>query len=774
MMADKINLNDIAPKAPGYILAPTVFQLDGDADDYIDWYPTPEVPSPESTVDQPFCWLLVFRSQLAEEAGKPGGKGDAGIRLAGEFMMDMLGRIRSVSLEQHSGKDVRPPSKRFLDSNLMQWGWRYLDSQVPPFRVFDYWVLCSPFQLAWASLPHLDSKAHVCASAKFKAWADERGLEKLDLAEQDVLQAIRRKKVEVPVPSVWREGFACNRLLLRAIDRKRIHPQQARERLLYQLVDLIRKNNPQIRYYLKKGKIGNLEVDQSELEIYGAKLALETQFSDEELENASNRFLKFIASKGYAALKKDAQLSKDPSVAVKLLMAMDRIFSGTSEAPKVFSKLVDHAPEMKELLKNHYDFKSDFKTHRKLAKSYWYLVKLFLQAADIKTGIPGWLVEPSKSFARNWYGTELHMAEAKAGIRSFEKADIEKLKAQSTESLGHVQFYLCLEIVNVGLLVKDLLDTAGKGEISGKKSLALVGALLSAESGTLEVVKATNKKLAARMAAEGKKFAPGVIGGMALGNMTKAMGIGSSGIDIFLGTLSVWSDKDIEDGSAMYFHGAQIAGGAISLLGYALMIGVATAPIGALCVLVGTLVGMAGSVGAQLFKTPAIENWVKFCQWGSLAGSAEHGTEHQDWAGGLAQDLHGSINRQLDTLNILLLGLRVEGALVFDQIKNPSLEVEVCANLLAEDACISLEVVIDGKVVRKLSPWKHGKDQPDSDGAYRAKFQAGEATNATLRVQVDLFGNKAFLFPPKRAMEKSVVLVRPKGTLANPFLDRPF
>ena len=115
------------------------------------------MPSPESTVDQPFCWLLVFRSQLAEEAGKPGGKGDAGIRLAGEFMMDMLGRIRSVSLEQHSGKDVRPPSKRFLDSNLMQWGWRYLDSQVPPFRVFDYWVLCSPFQLAWASLPHLDS-----------------------------------------------------------------------------------------------------------------------------------------------------------------------------------------------------------------------------------------------------------------------------------------------------------------------------------------------------------------------------------------------------------------------------------------------------------------------------------------------------------------------------------------------------------------------------------------------------------------------------------------
>lgn len=772
-MADTFHIQDVAPKAPGYILAPTAFQLEGDADDYIDWYPTGPEPSPESFSDQPFCWLLVFRSRLAEEDGKPTGKADAAVCLAAEFMMDMLGRLRPVPIQQHWGKDVRPPAKRVLDQNLQPWGWRYPDSHGPAFQLFDVWVLCSPFQLAWASLPRLDSHTHTCSSEKFKTWAGERGLKRIDLAEQDLLRAIRQRKVEVPVASAWRDGFAQNRLLVRAIARKRIHPQEARERLLYQLVEVIRRNNPQVRHYLKKGKIGNLPVEQSELEIYGAKLALETQFADQELENASNRFIKFISSKGYEALKRDARQSKDPLRTAKLLMTMDRIFSGTSEAPKVLAKLLDHAPEMKDILASHYSITSDFKTHRKLAKSYWYLVKLFLQIVDVKNGLPAWLVECSQAFAREWFETELRLR-PQQGLRAFEKADIQKIKAKSTESLGHLHFYLCLEVVNIALGAQDLLDDAAKGRVSGKKFLSLAGALASGESAVLEVVKAAAPRLAASTAAEGKTLVPAVVGKMAQGTMTKWLGVGSSAVDALVGSLALCSDSDIQDGTAMYFHGAQVAGGIVSVVGYFLLMGGATAPVGALLVLAGTVIGMGGSVFGQVFKTPAIENWVKFCQWGILAGDEEHGKEDQDWANGKPQDLHGSIIRQLDTLNALLLGLRIEGELVFDQIQNPSLEVRVHANLLAEEASIHLEVVIDGRVIRKLSPWKHGKDTPDSEGAYCERFQAGDATNATLRVQVDLFGNKAFPYPPKKPMEKSIVLVRPRGTLSNPYFGRPY
>ena len=131
------------------------------------------------------------------------------------------------------------------------------------------------------------------------------------------------------------------------------------------------------------------------------------------------------------------------------------------------------------------------------------------------------------------------------------------------------------------------------------------------------------------------------------------------------------------------------------------------------------------------------------------------------------------VGRQIRTLNTLIIGLKVDAALVYDQIQYPSVEVTVHMNILAEEGCIHLEVVIDGVVIRKLSPWKHGKDRRDPEGAFREKFSAGDATRVELRVRTDPFGGGHF-WHPQDVLKKSVTLVAPKGTLANPFLDRPY
>lgn len=230
-----IDIKDLAPKAPGYILAPTTFLLDGDPDDFIDWDEESGNPEEDHWADDPSYWLLVFRAY-------PENKESKSVILDSEICIDMLGRHRCVSLSKHWGKDIRPSATQAGSAILHAWGWRYPDSHKNAYELYQHWLLASPFQLAWSSLPPLNSKDRSCDWTTFEKWAERRGLGHTFLTSEET----RKGKVVVPVASAWREGFARNRELVSTIERMHRSPQKCNERFLYDLVDLALHQNPKI------------------------------------------------------------------------------------------------------------------------------------------------------------------------------------------------------------------------------------------------------------------------------------------------------------------------------------------------------------------------------------------------------------------------------------------------------------------------------------------------------------------------------------------------
>ena len=733
-MEKPANLDSLAPKAPGYIFVPTTFRLDGETDDFVDWDPCPSEPDPECWADDPYYWLLVFRV-YPEKEGK-------WVQLSGELMVDELGRHRSVPLGKHWGKDVRPPAEQSAAAIVHAWGWRYPDSHKIPYELYTHWILASPFQLAWPSLPPLDAKDRTCARSAFETWAEKRGLRHTFLTSED----LRPGKVVVPVSSAWQEGFARNRALVRAIEQTKPTPWQRNARFLHDLVNLVVHQNSLVLPHLKK----------AEFDAFGEKLAVQERQTADQLTKERVRFKGFLKSKSYLALKDDAEKSKDPSASAKMTVILGRVSRGSAMAAAVVPELREQAAEIKKHLRKHYDSKTIFRATRKAAKSYWYLVKTFLEVADVKSGVPEWLIEPCQSFARTWYGLPLPTVPTPDGkAKIFDGTAVADIKRRSTESIAHLRFFAVLEAVNVGYAISDLYQSTSTEE-RGKKLVFLAGTVLSLWSGRIELKKAMSKEWTAK----------------GLLRNTKVLGAGSSLVDATVGAWAVATDVATNDNQAAAFHGVQAAGGVVALVGYILLATGVAAPVGALLVFLGSALGLGGSLGASVFKSSDIENWVKYCKWGVLAGKEGVGEEPKSWADGRPRDLHEQLGRQIRTLNALLIGLEVELTMVYDP-KRPEVEVVVHANMIADDGVIHLELIIQGLRMRKMSPWKRGKDR-GPDGTFRERFSLGDAANVTAKVRLDPFGNGLFWHPADKAHSKSAVLTPPKGTLENPFLERPF
>jgi hypothetical protein len=741
-METQLEFKNLAPKAPGYILAPTTFLLDGQSDDFIDWDEETGLPEEDHWADDPNYWLLVFRAY-------PENKDSKSVILDAEICVDILGQHRCVPLSKHWGKDIRAPAPQSAGSILHAWGWRYPDSEKNPYDLYVHWILASPFQLAWSSLPPLNAKNRTCDWTTFEKWADHRGLKHTFLTTEE----LRGGKVMVPVASTWREGFARNRELVQAIDRLHLSQQKCNERFLYDLVDLALHQNSNILPHLKK----------AEFDAYGDKLTKEDRANEDRLIKESVKLNSFLSSKQYKALKQDAEATKEIGASKKLLVIMGRVFRRITEAPVVAKRLPEDAASITDYLKKHYDSKAAFKDSRKAAKSYWYLIKTFLKAADIKTGIPEWLIGPCNDFATKWYGQELKLVgQPKSALRVFDPKAVGDIKGKSTESVAHLRFFALLEGLNFGLAVYDRLQAKTADDVA-KKSVALVGSMASLTSSLIDLNKAANKNWAQKKA----------LGKLAIRPLTsRVLGYASSFADLGLGLWAVLDDLETHDEGAVKFHAAQAFGGALAVAGYLLLGTGVGAPIGALLVFLGSAAGFGGSLGANLFKTTDIEQWAKYCRWGVLAGKEGVGEENTSWADGVPCELYLQTAKQIRTLNTLLVGLRIDVTMVYSP-KSSEAEVEVHVAMCSDEGSIELELIIQGVTVRKMSPWKHGKDR-DQSGIVREKFPLGDGANVTARVRVKPFPETPYQVPSDKALEKKVVLVPPKGTLANPFLDRPY
>jgi len=230
-----------------------------------------------------------------------------------------------------------------------------------------------------------------------------------------------------------------------------------------------------------------------------------------------------------------------------------------------------------------------------------------------------------------------------------------------------------------------------------------------------------------------------------------------SAAEMVSGGMSAYEDWITDDRKAGVYHGVQAFGGLISMAGYIMIASGGLAPLGAVLVFFGSAAGLTGSVGGALTKTTDLEKWLRFCEWGNKADVEGEGEHEQTWAGGRPLDLCRMVGRQIRTLNDIMIGLKVDATVEFDDTQHPCAEVAVTINMLAKEGTVYVEVDIDGVQKRPFSPWKRGADARASDGTFRERFRFDKGASwVFVRVHAKPFGND--MWYPAKAIERSFPL----------------
>jgi hypothetical protein len=758
-------LQELAPAAPGFLLAPTQFGLAGEPEDFVEWVDWEGIPlgcdviSQEAddeggawTVD-PSCWLLVFRG-CKEQPGNL-------VCLDKEIYIDSAGQHYLVDLEKHWGKNHRPASAKPLDSVQQAWGWRFPDSYKSPYELFPIWIWASPFQLDWERLPPMKADDHTCLPGKFGSWAAARGIEH----NISTLEDLRVRPNVTVVRSVWQEAFALNRKFYDTLLGTQLGPTERNRRFLYSTVRGLIDDNPILLRHLNERKFFG----------YDKKISAQDMANQQRVSESLAKLMAFLKSSRFQSFLKDFDYTHDQWAWRKKLIVLSRAYRQTENAPAAVEHLREASVWIKKDLSKHYDLVQGSKDFRKTAKSYLYLAKAFLEPADFKKGVPQWLEEPFVKFAKYWYDLPLRVVNRPLNedpntiVRVWNGNDAAEIRKHSSLSPIHLRFFLLLEAVNVGYQAVDLLKAKDN---KFKKSLGLVSALASLTAQTIDVLRTT----AGMTSAEQSKIAKNVANKMVeigpvrdkyrtfiKGPFMKhaalkgSINMVGSAAEMVSGSMTAYEDWITDDRKAAAYHGVQALGGFVSLAGYTLVATGLGAPLGAVLVFVGSAAGLTGSVGGALAKTTDLEKWLMFCEWGGKADADGEGEHEQTWAGGRPLDLCRMVGRQIRTLNEIVIGLKVDATVVFDDLQRPCAEVAVTINMLAKEGSVYLEVDIDGEQKRAFSPWKHGEDARASDGMFRERFRFDKGASwVFVRVHAKPFGNDVWY--PAKAIEKSFPL----------------
>jgi hypothetical protein len=238
--------------------------------------------------------------------------------------------------------------------------------------------------------------------------------------------------------------------------------------------------------------------------------------------------------------------------------------------------------------------------------------------------------------------------------------------------------------------------------------------------------------------------------------MAKALlGATASAADVYLGLENAHEAKSTGDDRAALFHGATALGGAVGVIGYLMMAGGATAPVGAVLVFLGSAMGTGGGIGAAIFHDSDLDEWVKFCKWGRLATDPKAGKDgdkdiERPWSEGPLRTLSDDLDRQIRTLNNLVHRLKVELKFAFTGDGHRlGIDVLMSMQFLGDKSTVWLEVTMNGHTVRPWAPWKTGASANDVRASFHEHFHGPDSRAASIRLRVDMFGDRTHWFPSK-------------------------
>jgi hypothetical protein len=664
-MANGFDADRLAPLAPGYILAPTNFQLAGDPEDFVDWDETTGSLADDHWADDPNCWLLVFRAY--DETDKPG----RWVRLEEELCIDVQGRQRVVALGKHWARDIRPVPAQAPKSMLFHpWGWRYPKGSKNPHDVFVHWILASPFQLAWKCLPPMDAKDRSCDRTTFEKWASQRGLEHTVVTTEELGRgkvtvavsafpekaAARSPNPGKPVPEAvvacpWTQAYALNRSFRRAQERwvsgflndtKRIERKILRSyvRSVEQVVGKERFNRD-LFDLLDESAFTEEERTDTEKE----------DFQPDQLIRDRTALLGYLKSPRFSAMRQDALASPDPRAKATFaeieghsVSGLDSVGGDTKfldsicKANGALFKLEaeELGTEVKTFLDKHPDAlhgkppSLGWKEQRRALKSYWYFVKAFI--AQIEWIAPRKLTRDLKAIGREVFGVlidfdfadKTHAIRMPDGTIRWPRLVVSpeakaRLAKKHSRNPGWNHLFLIIDAYNLLLA----WQTQAKGKTDIEPVVAAMGSFLNTAASTIEAglqrrgvkhLVVTNKMLAemAKEASESSaKGASKVSTVLRKLNQPKTIGAVGKAFGL-LGSLFEASSSLNKAGSARASHDDDAAMGYVAS-------GVANYAVSA-----GYLVGGVGTVAVMLAGATAV--WplalVAVGSWLVLGGTA--------------------------------------------------------------------------------------------------------------------------------------------------------
>jgi hypothetical protein len=702
-------------QVPGPILAPCRPRLAGDSEDFSDW------DEPHTLwIEDTSHWFYVFGQHCVENEDEKLVKA---VRLHYEIFVDASGEMHVVDSDKYWGHDRRPASDKPARNVFVEVGYARIDCVVEPYPI---WVLASPFQLSWARLPPMVAKTRTCRWSAFEKWSDERDLHHTVIPSARLADG----NIDIPVASPWVDAFALNRALnkwLTAFE-ARMNSHAIKERFLYGAI----KTLPSYAMNVHPAPFSDF---------FGECLRDELVYQ-QQLSEAAIRLLGLVEGKQFVAMLSDMVESKDASAWSKLVVIWARSYHRLPEVREGLNHVLGKTEKQGKVLESKFDALLALKNSRKVEKAYWNCVKMFVKAADHKGWLPEWAIKACETFALQRYGVLLERAKAGAK-RVFTIASVKLLQKKATEHLGKTGFVLIVEVANIAYGVWDLYIHRDDSN-NLKRQVTVIGATASVIAAFADGAGSTTwgERLLEK-------------GGTPVRVGKSVLGMVSSVADIAVGWISADEAKSTGDKNAAFFHGATAVGGAIGIVGYALMASVAAAPIGAALVFLGGAIGAGGGIGAAIIHDTDLDEWMKFCKWGRMAGLPDAGrSQGKDierlWSEGPLNTLHYDLDRQIRTLNTLIHRLKVD--LKFRQSPDGhrmGIDVSASMQIVGDQTTMWLEVTMNGRAVRPWSPWKSGADVSGVQASFCEHFSGPDCREAAIRLRVDMLGDQQYWFPAK-------------------------
>jgi hypothetical protein len=603
------------------------------------------------------CWLYIFDQY--------------GFQVA-EVFADNKGIYHGVDYGKYAGKDLRPYAESgdgvSADLPLFagQKSLKALPAGAKPgdnLLKYFYWILPSPFQLPWSRFPHVTSQG---MKNTFQTWAtSKRGLS-ATFAELDEKTGDPLKTLAIRCP--WLHVSALNACFRKAQDEWLTKYLQNQERIrLRTLCSYVRT----VEAVVGKARFDKVVDD----------LIIQEQFLDEErtlkeqvteparVTNAREALLAYLKGPSMVAIKEDAVASADPraiggysEIKALGLEGLDGVGGDgkylqqslkddesvlTLDLSVYEEKVKKFLVDSKELVKCELPH---WKEARKIAKSYWYLVKAYAQLLSWKDA--GRLTNDLKWAGRSLFGVLVDYGIPKAPPGPIRSARLyvtveSALKKKLINNPHWNGFFVALDGLNFVMALKDRAE--GKGSTSTVTSAA--GSFLNTSLSAVEADMARDKierlffteKTLAEDAAKLAAKESSSTGGKGVGTMLrkfntpKSIGLVGKLSGAAGAAFETWNSIEKAkkagaafDSEAAAAHWVCAGASAATFVGYVMggvstfaIIAGATAgwplalgAIGALLIFGGSATDLGIKLTLPVYEHDPLENWLRVSPWG--------------------------------------------------------------------------------------------------------------------------------------------------------------